>query len=605
MPRRRMLMMLPALALLASALAWVSPAGGQAAPRTLRVAIKGNENNITPFTVGFGANPATNDIQHLVYDSLFWSQVKADPEPWLAEKAESADGGKEWTVTLRDGVKWQDGQPFTADDVAFSYDYYKKQAGASGRYAHHVSDIPAFDHAEVVDPRTVKLFFAQPAPQFKIMPGADLPIIARHVFEGVADPAKATTNLPIGTGAFKLVQIVPDQRYILEANQQYFKGKPKIDRLEMIIIKDPGGAFTALRTGDVDMVERNVPGELVDQLKGTDGIGVVEGTRLESVQLSFNALKKPLDDPKLRKAMSMGMNLDDIVKTVMLGRARPGRDTYLHPDSPWAVKEAGHQVDPAGANKMLDDAGYTAKDPDGVRKAPDGKRLEFTILVNSFEPVELRATQLIATQLQAIGVKYNVEPLDPATLRSRRGAGATQATPPPYDAYVGNIESHAHVDPDALYYFFHSPPKAPGEKPKGFGGAITGYVNPEYDQLVEQATTAGPDDRRRLLANAQAILARDIPEQVLWYSDGIWAYRKAAYDAWVNDPGQGIFTVRSFLPGYESIAVNKTAAGAGAETAKKAAKSSATPFIVGGVLLLALIVVGVGLSRRRRGTEEE
>lgn len=594
--------------MVAASLAVVSPASGQTDLRTVKVAIKGNENNITPFTVGFGANPATNDIQHLVYDSLFWSQVKADPEPWLAEKAESAEDGKVWTVTLREGVTWQDGKPFTAEDVAFSYDYYKKQEGASGRYAHHVSDVPSFERSEIVDERTIKLFFPAGSPQFKIMPGADLPIIAKHIFEAVPDPAKATTNLPIGTGPFKLVEIVPDQRYKLEANENYFKGKPRIDRLELVIIKDPGSAFTALRTGDVDMVERNVPGELVEQLKGTSGIGVAEGTRFESVQLYFNARKKPLDDPKLRKAMTMGIDLDAIVKTVLLGQARPGRDSYLHPDSPWATKTGGHDFDPPGANKRLDDAGYTAKDPDGVRKAPDGARLEFSVLVNSFEPLELRAVQLIATQMQAIGVKYNVESLDPATLRARRNT-PPGATHPSYDAYVSGIESHAHVDPDALYYFFHSPGKGPDGRQKGFGGAITGYTNPEFDKIVEEATTAESDDRRRLLGQAQEILARDAPVQVLWYPDGIWAYREAAYDGWANDRGHGIFTKRSFLEGYEDIALKKAGAtgeaGEQAEADDEDGDTSAAPFVIGGVILAGLILAGVASSRRRRTTEDE
>ncbi|MDP9442164.1 MAG: ABC transporter substrate-binding protein [Actinomycetota bacterium] len=594
--------LLCAVALVASSVSWVGPVAGQESPRTLRVAIKGNENNITPFTVGFGANPATNDIQHLVYDSLFWSQVKADPEPWLAEKAESSEGGKVWTVTLRDGITWQDGKPLTPDDVAFSYDYYKKQEGASGRYAHHVSDVPAYERAEIIDSRTIKLFFSAPAPQFKIMPGADLPIIAKHVFEGVPEPAKATTNLPVGTGPFKLVEIVPDQRYRFEANEKYFKGKPRIDRLELVIIKDPGSSFTALRTGDVDMVERNVPGELVDQLKGTSGIGVAEGTRFESIQLYFNARKKPLDDPKLRKAMSMGINLDDIVSTVVLGRARPGRDTYLHPDSPWAVKDGRHQFDPAAAVKTLDEAGYSAKDPDGVRKAPDGTRLEFSILVNSFEPLELRATQLIATQLQGIGVKYNVESLDPATLRSRRSPAPGQ-TIPPYDAYVSNIESHAHVDPDALYYFFHSPGRGPDGKPKGFGGAITGYTNPEYDKLVEQATVSESSERRRLLGEAQALLARDMPLQVLWYPDGIWAYRQQAYDGWVNDRGQGIFTKRSFLPGYDDIALEKVAAAGEQNGGNGGRGNSSLPWIIGGAAV-ALLLGGFAVSRRKAAEDE-
>ncbi|HSH59410.1 MAG TPA: hypothetical protein VK988_07170 [Acidimicrobiales bacterium] len=104
---RRRGWLLCAVGLLASSLTWAGPAAGQAGPRTLRVAIKGNENNITPFTVGFGANPATNDIQHLVYDSLFWSQVKAEPEPWLAEKAVPSEGGE--------GV---DGDPSTGRHLA-------------------------------------------------------------------------------------------------------------------------------------------------------------------------------------------------------------------------------------------------------------------------------------------------------------------------------------------------------------------------------------------------------------------------------------------------------------------------------------------------------
>ena len=603
MPLRRLGCLSCALLLTAS-LAVGSPASGQTELRTVKVAIKGNENNITPFTVGFGANPATNDIQHLVYDSLFWSQAKADPEPWLAERAESAEGGKVWTVTLRDGITWQDGKPFTTEDVAFSYDYYKKQEGASGRYAHHVSDVPSFERSEIVDDRTIKLFFPAGSPQFKIMPGADLPIIAKHIFESVADPAKATTNLPTGTGPFKLVEIVPDQRYKLEANENYFKGKPRIDRLELVIIKDPGSAFTALRTGDVDMVERNIPGELVEQLKGTSGIGVAEGTRFESIQLYFNARKKPLDDPKLRKAMTMGIDLDGIVKTVLLGQARPGRDSYLHPDSPWAAKEGGHDYDPATANKRLDDAGYTAKDPDGVRKAPDGARLEFSVLVNSFEPLELRAMQLIATQMQALGVKYNVESLDPATLRARRNT-PPGASVPPYDAYVSSIESHAHVDPDALYYFFHSPGKGPDGRQKGFGGSITGYTNPEYDKIVEEATTAAAAERRELLGRAQEILARDVPLQVLWYPDGIWAYRQAAYDGWVNDRGHGIFTKRSFLEGYEDIALQNTAAGGEQPPADEEDGASAVPFVIGGVVLAGLIGAFVASSRRRRTTGDE
>ncbi|HET7487006.1 MAG TPA: ABC transporter substrate-binding protein [Acidimicrobiales bacterium] len=588
---RRVVASLFCLGLAASLLASPSAAQNQAGTKTVRVAIKGFENNITPFTVGFGALPATNDIQHMVYDSLFWSQVKANPEPWLARSADTSDGGRTWDVTLRDDVKWHDGVPFTADDVAFSFDYYKKQAGSSGRYSHHVFDTPSYDHAEIQDPHHLRMFFSQPAPQFKIMPGGDLPIVAKHIYENVADPAKMTTQLPVGTGPFKLTEIVPDQRYKLVANKDYFKGAPEIDELDLVVIKDPGSAFTGLRTGDVDMVERTVPPELVNQLDNTPGINVAKSSRFESTQLYFNARKPPLSDPKLRKAISMGMDLDALVKTVMLGHARVGRDSYLHPDSPWAIPGGGHEHDAAGAAKMLDDAGYTAKDPDGVRKAPDGKRLEFSVLVSSFEPTDIRSMQLVASQLQPLGVKLNVETLDPATLRQRRAAQTGGI--PAYDMYVSSIESHAHVDPDALYYFFHSP------GPKGFGGTITGYTNPEFDKLVEEATGKEAAQRKALLAQAQGILAKEVPLQVLYYPDGLYAYRTAAYSGWAADPGHGIFTKRSFLNGYADL---KVANASSASSATSKAKENGAPVgaIVGIVLVCAVALLGVGLLMRRR-----
>ncbi|HET9444137.1 MAG TPA: ABC transporter substrate-binding protein [Acidimicrobiales bacterium] len=567
--------------------------------KTVRVAIKGFENNITPFTVGFGALPATNDVQHLVYDSLFWSQAKADPEPWLAEDAETADGGSSWTVELRDDVTWHDGTPFTAADVAFSYDYYKQQAGASGRYAHHVFDMPSYDRAEIVDDHTIKLFFKAPAPQFKIMPGGDLPIVAKHIYESVTEPAKMTTTLPVGTGPFKLAEIVPDQRYRLEANEDYFKGKPLIDVLELVVVKDPAPAYTALRTGEIDMVERNVPPELVEQLKGEDGIGLAKSTRFDSTQVYWNARKAPLSDPKLRKAISMGVDLEALVDTVLLGNGRPGRDGFVHPDSPWAAPRAGHEHDPEAAAELLDEAGYSAKDPDGVRKTAEGARLEFSVLVSSFEPTDQRAVELVSEQLAPLGVKLNVEALDPATLRSRRQAPQGQI--PTYDAYVSSLEAHAHVDPDGLYYFFHSP------GPKGFGATVTGYGNPEFDKLVEQAAGKENAERRRILADAQQILADEVPVMVLYYPDGQFAFRSDTYDGWAADKGHGIFTKRSFLPGYEEIAVTRAAARGDAAPAGDDDEGSGSSAVLLGVGAAAVLValVAVGMARKRRPAEDE
>lgn len=568
----------------------------QADQKPLRVAINGFENNLTPFSITFASAPNTNDLVALVYDSLFWSQVKEDPEPWLAESAEPNDDFTEWTVTLREGVNWQDGKPLTAEDVKFTFEYYQEQAGASGRYAHHVYDVPSFQSAEVVDERTVRLLYAAPAPQFKVMPGADLPILPKHVWEKVTDPKTTSTDLPVGSGPFKLVEIVPDQMYRFEANEDYFKGKPTVDALELPIVKDPSAAFAALRTGEVSSVAVNVPGELFDQFSSNPDIELAKSTRFQSTQLNFNARKPPLNDPKLRKAISMATDRKGLVDTILLGHGVPGLPTYLHPESPWAADGAESDYDPTAAAELLDSAGYR-KGADEARVTPDGKPLTFSVLVNSFAPQDVRAAQLISAQLGKLGIDLQVEALDPATLQQRRQPMAAGG-PPTYDAYIATLESHGHVDPDALYYFFHSP------GPKGFGAAITGYSNPRYDELAETASTAPNEERKALTAQMQEILAEEVPSMVLWYRDGDWAYRPADYDGWVADPGQGIFTKRSFLPEYVKQARGSQSSDVDADASDDpgsgAADSSTTALLVGALVVLALAAVAVVALRRRR-----
>lgn len=565
--------------------------GGGDAPRSRRVtvALNGFENNITPFTHTFLSFPNTHDLVNLVYDTLFWSQARRDPEPWLAESAESSPDARVWTVRLRRGVTWHDGRPFTADDVKFSMVYYKLMPQFSGRYAHHVADQPPLDRAEVIDDHTIRLFFAIPTPTFEIMPGGDLPILPRHQWEKVTEPAKFTSELPIGTGPYRLAEIVPDQLYRFEANRGYFKGRPTVDEIRMPIVRDPSAAFASLRTGQVDHVARNVPPELVEQFENQNEIRLIESTKYESVQMHMNARKPPLNNPELRKAISLAVDNGALVRTVLGGHGRPGRDSFTHPDSPWALPNGGHERSAPRAREMLDDAGYADRDGDGVREASDGTRLEFSVLVSSFEPQELRAVQLISQQVAPIGVKLNSEAIDPATLRQRRRpTGDNQ--PPPYDAYISTLETHAHADPDALYYFFQSPGT------KGFGEQITGYSNAEFDRLVQQA--AGIEDlneRAQILHRAQRILAEEVPTLTLYYPDGLYAVRPAAYNGWVADPGHGVLHKRSFLPEY---------AGEGAQGEGVGDAVSGTDrrqLVAGGVVLaIALAALTVWLVRRRR-----
>jgi peptide/nickel transport system substrate-binding protein len=335
-------------------------------------------------------------------------------------------------------------------------------------------------------------------------------------------------------------------------------------------------------------VDRTVPPELFDQLSKQPGIQVVKSTRMESVHLHFNNTKAPLNDPVLRKGITLAIDNQALVDTVLLGHGRPGQDGWTHPDSAWADPNGKHEFDVARANRQLDDAGYR-RGEDGTRRTPAGAPLQFNITVAANEPQHQRAAQLISQQVETIGVKMNVEAIDPATLRARRGNLN-------YDSFITNLESHAHADPDALSFFFHSPvPNAPS------AGSFGAWSNPQFDTLVEQARRQiDTGERKRLLVEAQHIFAQDAPTLVLFYPDGDYAFRLSAYNQWVADTGHGIFTKRSFIPGYED---------ARASTVVGGRNESSPPWAAIGVLL-ALALIGGGLfvasqNRKRESYEAE
>lgn len=526
----------------------------------VRVGLHAAEKNLNPFIVP-QALPLTHDFTMLVYDSLFWSQSRLDPEPWLATGAEPSEDYRTWTVTLRDDVLWHDGVQFTAADVAFTFKYFADDGGP-GRYGHHVYDHPVFESATVVDDATVEITFEDPVPTFKLLPGGDLPILPKHIWEGVENPRADATSLPVGTGPYRMVEYNPGVSYRLEANADYFKGAPTVDTLIMPVVTDAQAAFAGLQTGELDFVTRNLPAPLVSRVEENPELSVITGSRMQSLYLMFNTRKPHLRNPVVRKAMSMALDVQAIVDIVEGGLGRPGNDTWTHPDSAWAHPEGGHEFNIDGARSMLDTAGYTAGD-DGVRRNADGAELAFTLLVNASAPPQIRSGELVAEQLAAIGVDITVEPLDPPAIAAARRPSPDG--PPTVDMFIAVFESHAHADPDHLFFFFHSPGR-------GVGAIFSGYANPEFDAILESALDKPITEKLALTAQAQEIFAAEAPAVVLFYPDGRWGYRPSAYDGWVSDPGHGVFTKRSFLvpaaAGSESTETDdESAAGDAPETA--------------------------------------
>lgn len=500
----------------------------------VRVGLHADEKNFNPFLEP-RAQPLTHDLTMLVYDTLFWSQSKLTPEPWLATGAEASADFRTWTVSLRNDVLWHDGEAFTADDVAFTFQYFSDDAGP-GRYGPHVYRHPVFQSATVLDETTVELTFANPVATFEQLPGGDLPMLPQHLWEGIADPRADATSLPIGTGPFRMVDYQPDTSYRLEANQDYFLEAPLVDTLVMSVIPDEQQAFAALDAGELDFVARSVPLNLTEQLAANAELEIVGGSRLQSVYLQFDVADPVLASQQVRQALGLALDVDVILDVVEGGGGRLGTDTWTHPNSPWTRDPTGaHLSDQLAAGQLLDAAGYPSG-ADGGRVGPDGQPMSLTLGLDESEPDHVRTAELVVEQLGAVGVPVSTVAIDPRSLIGPE--------PPAVDMVVGEAEAHSHDDPDHLFFLFHS-------SSARFGS----YANPSFDALVEDALDepAEADSRLALVNNAQDILAQDLPAIVLYYPAARLAYRPAAYDGWTSDEGHGVFTKRSFLLAYADL----------------------------------------------------
>ncbi len=465
----------------------------------------------------------------LVYDKLLApSPYVSEPQPWLATRVIALDAST-WQVTLRDDVLWHDGEPFNSDDVAFTVEYFKQ--APSGRWTHHVSEVPEISQVEVVDPTTVRLRCAYPCPELGRITLADLPILPEHVWRGVAQP-RQLTSLPIGTGPYRLVDYSATTGYRFEANDRYFGGTPRIRELLMPVIADPSTTFTALRTGEIDAADRPVPPELANELGNAPDIELIATTPLEFAELRLNFQRPDFANHDVRRALALAVDREALLRIVALGQGRPATRGYPHPNSPWTNPNLQTGYDPAAARTILDVLGFGDRNGDGIRDAPDGTPLAFTIQVTATEPVQVRAAELLTEQFRAIGASASIRAVDAGTIdglfRSRQ-----------FDAYVSTITAHGVADPTQFIMSHRS----------GYLWDAPEIPYPAWDVLYERWRQAATlDERTQILFEMQELVNRQPVAIPLYYPDVSYAVRSGSYDGWVTSPGFGIVHKWSFLP---------------------------------------------------------
>jgi peptide/nickel transport system substrate-binding protein len=514
--------------LLVLALTFASAALAQG---TLRMAITQDEGTLTPYTYQTGY--PGYELMTLIYDQLFLMDEDLVPQPWLAESLDIADDDLTYTLTLREGISWHDGEPLTADDVAFSIGYF--QTHILGRFttsSNKVADVT------VQGPRTVVLTLAAPDATFVQTALADLPMLPQHVWQDVDEPRQMAESM--GSGPYMVEEYRSDQFYRLVANPNYWGPQPTFDTIIAPIIRDETATFQALIAGDIDVAVRAVPAGLVETFAGRNDIELAQGPGFASTILIMDVTEGALADAEVRRIIAGSIDYGRLIDTLLLGYGTAGTPGFLHPASPFAnpaTAEYTH-VTPAEAQERLEAAGYT-RGADGVFVSEGGDRLEFTFLAPSNNPTRLRAAELIGQDLNAAGIRVTVRAIENEALVQRAWPDFDVSRGRDYQLSMFGWSAPVNAQAN-LRGLLH------GDTTKGTLN-LSGYSDPETDRLTDEASvTTDPDERRALLHAVQERLAEDLPLVTLFYQDGIYAYRPAAFDGWTYMAGQGIINKGSF-----------------------------------------------------------
>jgi len=452
----------------------------------------------------FVADPISDTLSRLVFDGLVTLDPQtAEPVPALAESWKVSRDGTTYTFRLREGVRWHDGQPLTANDVVFTYQRMLDREVRSPRYSRLAERIKA---VELVDSRTVRITLIRPDASFLPVLGT-IGIVPEHVL-GTVLPQQLVTDpfglsSAVGTGPFILTQWLRGVSLTFRANPDYYRGAPQVPQYTYRIVSTLEELERGLRDGTIDWAV--IDAAQAGRLPTIAGVTIdrLPGYELLVVALQLDPAKSKLfADERVRRALLLGTDRAALVETVWGGRARIAEG--LQPPASWAAGEPAirYLYDPAEAQRLLSEAGWVPGD-DGVRTR-EGQRLHFRLLATGTDPSRRAVAELLQQQWRALGIDVELELRSWAEVRRR----ATQERD--FDALLIGILWD--VDPDQSTVW---------SSDSFFDGLNFGhYLDPEVDQkLVEAVATTDRQQRTTLYREIEQRVLSDLPMLPLVYPD--------------------------------------------------------------------------------------
>jgi peptide/nickel transport system substrate-binding protein len=478
-------------------------AGAKPSPRVNELIMSsiGDASYLNPI---LAQDSASSDINSLVFNGLI--KYNRNLDGFVGELAESwkIEQGPEPVITffLRKGVLWHDGKEFTAEDVQFTYERLMDPKTNTVRR----SDYELVKKAEVLDRYTFRVTYKQP-----FSPGLGtwgMGIIPKHLLKNVDVNTAPFNRHPIGTGPFRFVEWVTDEKIVVEANPRYFQGKPYLDRIIYRIIPETALSEIEMLTQGIDLAGLN-PFQ-VRRMNKIPFLKVYSQPSLSYTYIGYN-LKNPLfQDKRVRQAFTHAINREEIVQYVLYGYGTvlsgpfPNHLWYYNPNVnllPYDRKKA---------RQLLAEAGWKDTDGDGILDQ-DGKPFRFKLITNSGNDTRRDVGVLVQRQLRELGVDVTFETYE-------------------WSVFLKNFINARHFDACILgwslspdpddYQIWHS-----SQIEKGFN--FVSYKNPEVDRLWEQGRKEyDVAKRKRIYWRVHELMAEDQPYTFLFSPLAISALQK-------------------------------------------------------------------------------
>jgi peptide/nickel transport system substrate-binding protein len=503
-----------------------TPSENGGIPGVLRIVGIGSIDSLNP---ELSASASSTDIAQFWGAWLFTVNDRGDLEPDLATEIPTYENGgisrdgRTIVYHLRRGVRWQDGAPFDARDVIFTWHVVMNPAN-------NVLTREGYDDITSMtapDPYTVRVTLRTPyAPAIATFFGPSLQpfvILPQHLLAGLPDINHAAyNNKPIGTGPFEVVEYDPGTKVVLKPNPGYWRAAPHLSEVDFPLVGDPNTRVVMMRTGEADLYYD--PGEAeVNQLADIPGVHVNSLTFNEFWYITYNETHPPLDDIRVRRAIAMAVDRDYIARVALQGHVSPAETDQ--PAFSWAFDPNAHEppFDVAAAGRQLDAAGWTLG-PGGIR-TKNGKQLSLVLVSGSAWGDAHRFAPIFEAEMTKLGIGVTIKYFPTSVLEAAKGAGGIINSGRFDIAFSGWING---VDPDesTLWMCDQAPPA-------GWNQSFS--CDPRID-AQERIALASYDRnvRRAAYWKIQKLLAQDLPAVIFYYSkrddalrDGFEGYRPA------------------------------------------------------------------------------